>query len=230
MYRQLSLDFGQPASGRFEDFFVGENAQVVERLRQLPCANIPAFLVVWGGTGAGKTHLANALCDAFSVAQRRAILIDGQQKAQLFPAMLDGLAAVDLVVVDDLDQFAGDAVWEEALFHLYNKMVVSKASLLVTLSCPPMQAPFRLADLKSRLGACETYRVVPLSHEDKREWMRQMARLRSFELEAEWCDYILNRAARDPASLVQIINTLDAESLAAKRMMSLPFIKQVMKW
>lgn len=228
--RQLLLDFGAPAEGRFEDFWSGDNVQLLARLQSLAQSSLPAFVLAWAENGAGKSHLAHALCEAFAQHQRSAILVDGQQRAHLHPAMLEGLSEVELVVIDDIDQFAGDADWEEALFHLYNQMLTSGASLFVTLHSPPMQSAFKLADLKSRLCACETYRLHALSQQEKLAWMQQLAHRRGFDLEAEWCDYILNRSARDLPSLTRVINALDAASLSAKRAITLPFIKQVMGW
>lgn len=228
--RQLVLDFGAPAEGRFDDFWVADNAQLVARLTGMAMRPAPAFLVMWGEARAGKSHLAHALCEAYSQQQRSAILVDGQQRVNLHPAMLEGLADVDLVVVDDIDSFAGDAAWEEALFHLYNQIQQTGSSWVVTMQVAPLHSEFRLADLKSRLCACETYRVHALQDNDKRQWMRQLAHRRGFELEPEWCDYILNRSARDLPALTQVINMLDAASLSAQRTVTLPFIKQVMGW
>ena len=228
--RQLVLDFGAPAEGRFEDFWTGNNVQLVARLSALASHSMPAFLVIWGEARSGKSHLAHALCEACSQQHRRAILIDGQQRAHLHPAMLEGLAEVDVIVIDNIDSFAGDPAWEEALFHLYNQAQVSGSSWVVTLQTPPLHSAFRLADLKSRLCACETYRLHALSDQDKGEWLRQLARRRSFDLEPECCDYILHRSARDLPTLMQIVNALDAASLAAKRTVTVPFIKQVMGW
>ncbi len=228
--RQMVLDFGAPAEGRFDDFWVGDNAQLVARLTALAHQRMPAFLVVWGEPRAGKSHLAHALCEAHSQHQRSAILVDGQQRAHLHPAMLEGLADVELVVIDNIDLFAGDPAWEEALFHLYNQMQTTGSAWVVMMQVAPLHSNFRLADLKSRLCACETYRLHALSDQDKRDWLRQLAHRRGFDLEPEWCDYILHRSVRDLPTLTHVINALDAASLAAQRTVTLPFIKQVMGW
>lgn len=230
MSSQLVFDFGGPAEGRFDDFWPGDNAQVLARLAQLAPFGQSSFLVLWGEVGAGKSHLSHALCEAYFQQQRSAILVDGQQRVHLHPAMLEGLADVELVVIDDIDAFAGDPEWEEALFHLYNQVQQAGSSWVATLQAAPLHSEFRLADLKSRLCACETYRVHPLSDTDKREWMRQMAHRRGFDLEPEWCDYILNRSVRNLPALTGVINALDSASLAAQRTITLPFIKQVMGW
>lgn len=228
--RQLLLDFGSPTEGRFEDFWGAGNVQVLERLKSLALQPAPAFLLFWGESKAGKSHLLHALCEAFAQQQRSAILVDGQQRAHLHPAMLEGLAEVDLVAIDNIECFAGAADWEEALFHLYNQMQHSGSSWVVTMHSSPLHSEFCLADLKSRLCACETYRLQALSDADKRDWLRQLTHRRGFELEPECCDYILHRSARDLPTLTQVVNALDAASLAAQRAVTLPFIKQVMGW
>lgn len=228
--RQMLLDFGSPTEGRFEDFWPAGNEQIVERLKQLSDGCAPAFLYIWGEAGAGKSHLLHAVCEAYSMQQRTSILVDGKQKAHLHPAMLEGLADIELVCIDNIELFSGDAEWEEALFHLYNQIQQSGSSWAVSAEPPALQSPIQLADLKSRLCACEVYRLQSLTDAAKRHWLRHFAHRRGFELEPEWCDYILHRSPRDLASLTTVINKLDDASLAAQRTITLPFIKQVMAW
>jgi DnaA family protein len=55
--RQLPLAFAAPEAS-LENFVVGQNAELLARLRAL---EIPRVLYLWGDAGSGKTHLLNAV-------------------------------------------------------------------------------------------------------------------------------------------------------------------------
>jgi DnaA family protein len=225
---QLTFDFRVPEDQRFESFLIAGNEQVCRRLGELSAAE-PSMLYLWGEPGVGKTHLLNAACDAFGRSGGTAILVDGAQRHYLAPDMLQGLTGVGLVCVDELGAFAGEPAWEESLFHLYNQLQ-GGSHVLFAASVSPLQLDIRLPDLRSRLAACESYRVPGLPVTELGGWLRKTARRRGFDLTPEVCDYILNRAPRDLRSLARILARLDAASLSEQRMVTQPFVRQVMEW
>ena len=68
----------------------------------------------------------------------------------MVPQMLEGMEAMDLLAIDDLQQVAGQAEWETALFHLYNRLRDSGARLVVTATVSPAALPIGLPDLASQ--------------------------------------------------------------------------------
>ena len=226
--QQLVFAFGVPEDQRFDSFLPAGNEQICQRLAGLPDMP-PALLYLWGDRGVGKTHLLHAACDAFARAGGSAIVVDGAQRQYLHPEMLQGLEGVGLVCVDEVGAFAGDDAWEESLLHLYNQLQGS-SHVVFAASDAPTQINIRLPDLSSRLAACEAYRIQELPAAVRGEWLRQAAHRRGFDLAPGVCEYILNRAPRDLPSLGRILATLDAASLSEQRLVTQPFVRQVMAW
>ncbi len=74
--RQIPLAIGIEAPRTFGTFVPGANALAIAHLEALGAQAAPVYL--WGGSGAGKTHLPEALVhrlDTFSLATKRAITV-----------------------------------------------------------------------------------------------------------------------------------------------------------
>jgi DnaA family protein len=133
------------------------------------------------------------------------------------------------VCVDDVEAAAGYGAWEEALFHLYNRLIDSGGGLLVSAAVAPAQLAIRLPDLVSRLGAAPVYQLHPLNDDQSLEAMRLRARQRGFELPEETGRYLLRRLPRDLSALMSLLERLDTASLAAQRKLTVPFVKSVLE-
>ncbi len=220
--RQLALDIGLRDSARFENYAVGANAAAVACLR---AADEP-FVYLAGAPATGRTHLLQAACHA---AGRDAVYVPLDQHADLAPAMLEGLEHYPLVCLDDVDAVAGEADWETALFHLYNRVREAGGRLLVAAAEVPNAAGFALADLRSRLGWGPVFRLKPLADADRLGALQQRARYRGLDLPDEVGEYLLRRSPRDMASLFALLERLDRASLAAQRRLTIPFVRTLME-
>jgi DnaA family protein len=94
--QQIPFDFGVPAPS-LENFVVGKNAELVQRLRD---RDFPTILYLWGAPGTGKTHLLNAVPEllCFDDAQKLSAVAQEQLFDAYNQAKLDG---VQLVVTGD---------------------------------------------------------------------------------------------------------------------------------
>lgn len=94
--QQIPFDFGVPAPS-LENFVVGKNAELVQRLRD---RDFPTILYLWGTPGTGKTHLLNAVPEllCFDDAQKLSAVAQEQLFDAYNQAKLDG---AQLVVTGD---------------------------------------------------------------------------------------------------------------------------------
>lgn len=94
--QQIPFDFGVPAPS-LENFVVGKNAELVQRLRE---RDFPTILYLWGAPGTGKTHLLNAVPEllCFDDAQKLSAVAQAQLFDTYNQAKLDG---AQLVVTGD---------------------------------------------------------------------------------------------------------------------------------
>jgi DnaA family protein len=128
--------------------------------------------------------------------------------------------------VDELDAIAADAHWEEALFHLYNRVRdQGKTTLIFAGRNPPRHAPIKLADLRSRLGGSLVWQLNELNDEAKVSSLCLQAEKRGLELSAHVGQFLVTRCARNMHDLHALLNRLDEASWIAQRRLTIPFIK-----
>ena len=174
-------------------------------------------MVLWGPPGVGKTHLLHATAVAASGARPVHFWAD--------PAALpvDPPVPAALVLIDDLDR--ADAAAQGRLFTVYNTLKATGGSLVATAALPPARMPLR-DDVRSRLGWGLVYEILPLADEDKPAALATYARSRGFALADEVVAYLLAHGRRDMPSLMATLAALDRHSLAFKRAITMPLVRE----
>jgi len=93
----------------------------------------------------------------------------------------------------------------------------------------PSELEFDLPDLRSRLSHCLRLTLKPLPEAQRRELLVARAQRRGLALEDAALDYLFRRVGRDLTTLTTLLDQLDRESLAAKRRLSVPFLRDVLE-
>lgn len=125
------------------------------------------LIYLWGQPGVGRSHLLQAACLRVEERGELAVYLPLAEVAEYGPALLDNLEQSELVCLDDLDAVAGDATWEEALFHLFNRLRDAGRRLLLAADASPRELAIKLPDLQSRLSLALVFQLQQLSDEDK---------------------------------------------------------------
>jgi DnaA family protein len=228
MTGQLPLALRWPAHQRFESFASGSNGAALDLLRVAACTADSAWLYLAGANGSGRTHLLVATCAAANAAGRSAQYLS--LAALRAPRMdaIRGFGGSELLAIDDVDAIAGDRDAEHALFDLYNGCRAEHATLLFAATAPPALLGIGLPDLVSRLSACTQIALKPLGEDERRTLLSARARARGIELDDGALDWLFARAKRDLASLFDILDRVDSASLAAKRRVTVPFLRNLL--
>ncbi|HDZ56244.1 MAG TPA: DnaA regulatory inactivator Hda [Pseudomonas xinjiangensis] len=230
---QLPLGVKLRDEATFTSYFAGPNAAVVGAVEALasPGSAVPEpYIYLWGAQGSGRSHLLQAACHRMSERDGLAMYLPLREVKSHGPAILEGMEAFDLLCLDQLDALAGDPEWEEALFHLYNRLREQDGRLLLAASAPPRALEFTLADLASRLSWGVVYQLQMLDDHGKQEMLKLRAELRGLQLPDEVARYILSRGSRGMAELFAALDHLDQASLQAQHRLTIPFVKRVMGW
>jgi DnaA family protein len=224
MADQLPLAMRWPAQQRFDSFFSGTaNAVVLELARHAARDPDAPWVYLSGARGSGKTHLLIAACAEASERGRRAQYVSLRSRATA--ERIEALGGSDVLALDDVDALAGDSAAERALFDLYNRCKMEKSTLLFSAVQAPAQIGIALPDLVSRLSACAQGPLKALDDAERREVLRTRAQARGIELDDAALDWLFARAQRDLASLTALLDQLDRASLAAKRRITVPFLR-----
>ena len=222
---QLPLNIHLDDSAQFDNFIVGGNQQLIARL-QTSIRSRGDLLYIWGAGQSGKTHLAQALCHQFDLENKSAVYLPLGNN-ELPAGIVEGLGEMDLVCLDDLDRVEADAEWEENLFDLYNQLKANNACLLVLSSHSPATSSVRLPDLRSRLCAMEVYKLEVLDDEQKFSLFKKRAANRGLEISDEVTNFLLARQSRSVENLIQILEKIDHSSIALKRKVTIPLVKEL---
>jgi DnaA-homolog protein len=229
MSAQLPLALRWPAHQRFDAFRAGENGVVVEVLRAAACEGSPNAVYVAGPAGSGRTHLMIAACAAANEVGRSAQYLPlASRRAADLPVAIRAFGGSTVLAIDDVDAIAHDAAAEHALFDLYNRCRADGATLLFAARTSPAQAGFGLPDLVSRLSSCTQVVLKPLGEAERRDLLRERAGARGIELDEAVIDWLFAREKRDIASLLGVLDRVDAASLAAQRRVTVPFLRKLL--
>ncbi len=226
---QLPLGLRLPAASRFDNFVPGANRETLAAVEQLTVDATPAMLFVAGSAGSGKTHLLQAACRAVEACGESAVYMPLTTLSTLNPGILEGLEQYSLIALDDVQGIAGQPDWEEALFHLYNRLREAQGRLLAAASAPPEHLKLELPDLRSRLGWGAVYALQLPDDAVRLQILALRAQGCGLELPDETARYLLRRCPRDLPALISLLEKLDHAALTAQRRLTVPFVKAVLE-
>ena len=197
--QQLILDIGPAAEPDFENFLAGPNAEALARVRSLAAGELREAIVYLWG-------------DA------------GSGRTHLLQAAARMNAA--LVIADDVERL--DSPAQQRLFNAINEARDGGAKVLAAGAAAPGGLSLR-EDLRTRLAWGLVYQLRPLSDADKGRHLRAEAARRGLRLSDEVVTYLLTRLPRDLPSLNAVLDALDRYSLAAKRPVTLPLVREALE-
>jgi DnaA family protein len=225
---QIPLQLQPPRPDRLEDFVAGPNRAALQAVRHL-LDEPGSSLFLSGPQGSGKSHLLNALCHAARERGMGAFYIPLGRLPEEAAAGLEGLQALDLVCVDDIDRVAGNPVWERALFRCFNEVRATSGRLLISSQQPLRSLQFDLPDLASRLAWGVRLKLQFPDDAGKLEILGQRARSLHIELPDDVQSYLLKHSKRDMASLLTLVERIRDAAFAGKRKITVPLVREVME-
>lgn len=223
---QLPLKVTLRDDATLENFYAGDNEEVLAHLGGAGEPGEAAPLYLWGPRGSGKSHLLQAVCHGAGARGAAAAYLPLDQLKTLSPSLTEGLEQLEVVCIDDVHAIAGDAQWETALFHLFNRGRDRGAHLIYSATAAPAGLGLGLADLASRLGGALVFHIRPLSDDQMMSALQLRAGRRGIELPVEVAQYLLRRCGRDMSTLASLLERLDHASLAAQRRLTIPFVRE----
>lgn len=223
---QLSLALELPDQSLLTDFWWGPHVELKKAIELTLQNQGERFIYLWGPPGSGKSHILQGCCKQVD----NAIYLPLSILKEWGVDSIEGMEHYSYIAIDAIDAIAGDLVWEEALFHLYNRIRDNvNTRLLITGLHSPAASPIQLPDLRSRLAWGLVYHVHELSDELKIQVLQHHAQKKGFELPESVALFLLNRCSRSMHALNQLLECLDEASLAAQRKITLPFVKKFLE-
>jgi len=197
--QQLVLDIGPAAEPDFDNYIAGPNAEALARVRSLADGSLSEAIVYLWGD-------------------------PGSGRTHLLQAA--ARHNPQLVIADDVESLEPAA--QQQLFAAINAAREGAAPVLAAGRLSPAGLALR-EDLRTRLAWGLVYQLKPLSDAEKAQHLRAEAARRGLPLSDEVVGYLLTRFPRDLPSLNGVLDALDRYSLAAKRPVTLPLVREALE-
>lgn len=226
---QLTLGVGLKDEATFSNYFAGKNLPWVEQLKKTISGEGERIIYFYSSSGQGRTHLLQACCHEANQKRLTSVYLPLTEIQNLSPQIFEGLEALSLVCIDDVHKIAGDARWEEAFFHAFNRIYDAGGKLIMTANALPKSLNITLPDLVSRLAWGIIFQLQPLTDAEKLAALMLRSEGRGLNLSEEVGKFILTHCPRNMTTLFGALNVLDKASLAAQRKLTIPFVKEVLE-
>ncbi len=237
---QLTLPIHISKHNAFSTFLSADNAGFVAYVDSVLSSNTvfnnasQRICYLTGLSGSGKTHCLLATCDKASRVDLSYQYLDLTSLVKMPPEVMDGLAYHDVLCIDNLhvinDLNDEDALaWQRTIFDTINIFTERKGRLLLLSSRKSVaDSNFKLLDLNTRLMWGTNYTLHMLSDQEKLEALMLHAKALGLSLQHESLRFLISRSKRDMHQLIDQLQELDKASLADKRKITIPFIKQAL--
>jgi len=145
----------------FETFVVGKSNQFMYAAAKA-VADEPAVhynpLFIYGGSGLGKTHIMHAIGNSIAVTnpEKKVMYVSSDKFLNEFIESIrrskgaefrDRYREIDVLMIDDVQFFAGKTGVQEELFHTFNALHAANKQLIFTSDRPPKE----IQNLEERL-------------------------------------------------------------------------------
>jgi chromosomal replication initiator protein len=227
----------------FETFVEGKSNQL-GKAAAMQVAQNPGRaynpLLLYGGTGLGKTHLMHAAGNLMR-ANRPDVKVLYLRSEQFVSGMVRALQqknmddfkrrfrSVDALLIDDIQFFAGKNTTQEEFFHTFNALFEGKQQIILTCDRYPKEVDNLEPRLKSRLGWGLSVAIEPPDFETRAAIVLAKAQAKGVELPEEVAVLMAKRMRSNVRDLEGALNTLVARANFEGRRISAEFAQETLR-
>ncbi len=197
-------------------------------------------LLLYGGTGLGKTHLLHAagiFIREQSPSAKVLYLHSERFVSEMIQALRHGsidsfknhYRSAEALLIDDIQFFAGKERTQEEFFHTFNALLESKQQIILTCDRYPKEVEGLEARLRSRFGWGLTVAIEPPDFETRVAILLNKAQERGIDLDDAVAYLIAKRMRSNVRDLEGALNTLIANARFSGREISEPFAREVLR-
>jgi len=234
--QKLQIDPQLKPDNTFENFVEGDCNRLARSagfaVAQNPGGTAFNPLMIYGNSGLGKTHLAQAI--GIEVKERfpdKVVLYVNANKFQIQYTeatrnnnrndFLHFYQMVDVLILDDVHEFAGKEKTQETFFHIFNHLHQMGKQLILTSDKPPIELKGMEQRLLSRFKWGLTADLQTPDFETRMEILRRKVYKDGITLSEEVLEYIASHVTNNVRELEGALVSLLAQSMLNKREITL---------
>ncbi|NQV75954.1 MAG: chromosomal replication initiator protein DnaA [Bacteroidetes bacterium] len=197
-------------------------------------------LMIYGGVGLGKTHLVQAIGNEIkrTLTDKLVLYVSCEKFTQQFVDALKNnnindfvnfYQAMDVLIMDDVHNFAGKEKTQDIFFHIFNHLHQSGKQLIITSDKPPKD----LSGLEERLlsrfkwGLSADLQIPDL--ETRMAILNKKMYFDGIELPSEVIEYVAHNIDNNVRELEGAMVSLLAQSTLNKKEIDLNLAKSMLK-
>jgi len=190
----------------YDSFIVGESNRMAHAA-SLAVAEAPGKtsfnpLVIYGGTGLGKTHLLQAI-GHFAQTEGTADYVLYMTSEEFTNQYIDYVVhkrdstsfykkfkEVDLLLIDDIQFFSGKVGTQKEFYRIFNRLLMENKQIVLSSDRPPEKIPDMMDHIINRFQGGLTTDIQPPNLETRMAILRKKAEIDGLSLPDEVVQYI----------------------------------------
>jgi len=227
----------------FDSFVIGKANQLAfaaaTQVAELPGVSYnPLF--IYGGVGLGKTHLAQAIGNQICInkphakvcymhAERYVADVVRAYQTNKFEEFKQYYHSLDVLLIDDIQFFAGKAKTQEEFFYAFNTLVDSHKQVILTSDTFPKELTGLESRLVSRFGWGLTIGIEPPELEMRVAILLKKAAISGYSLNDAVAFFIAKHVNSNVRELEGALKRVEAYTKFHKRIISVETAKEALK-
>ncbi|MSP27107.1 MAG: chromosomal replication initiator protein DnaA [Methylococcales bacterium] len=226
----------------FDNFVEGKSNQLARAASLQVVENMGRAynpLLIYGSSGLGKTHLMHAIGNAI-LAKNPAATIVYLHSEKFVQDMVRALQqnaintfkeyyrAIDVLLIDDIQFFAGKERSQEEFFHTFNSLLDKKHQVILTCDKYPKEIVGLEERLKSRFGAGLPVSIEPPDMETRAAILMKKTAQSNINLPQEVAFFIAKRIPSNVRDLEGALRRVIANAQFTGRDITIEFTKEAL--
>lgn len=197
-------------------------------------------LLVYGGTGLGKTHLIQAVGNSikgvsvkkkvyYITSEKFTIEYINSLKVSRTNEFKERYRKYDVFIMDDIQFLSGKDKTQEELFHLFNTLYESNRQIIFSSDRHPNHITNLEERLKSRFGAGMIVEMTLPEYESRAAIIRHKARANNYPLGDELVNFVAAALECSVRELEGILNSIICQCRLKNRDLNVNEVKSIIK-
>lgn len=194
--------------------------------------------LIYGGSGLGKTHLAQAIGNSVQTMFPEKVVLyvpANRFQEQYVESVRNNTRndfmhfyqMIDVLIIDDVQDFAGKNATQETFFHIFNQLHQSGKQLILTSDRPPVELQGLNTRLLTRFKWGLTADLTAPDFPTRLEILKNKAYRNGLKLENEILVYMAQNVVSSIRELEGSLVSIMAQSVFTKRTITLDLVQSM---